>query len=496
MHAHAHLFAELRRLRWKLALAYTATTASVLSVLLVLLLVTATLLAGGREQQARYVVSALEQMAVQVAPLAASTPVDHLRLSVLLALALERSGIGEAGLDSSITMSAGVDPPGELGLMDRVYLLALDTEDRLVGSTLLVEQQRIGRPFELTSVPGLDELLAGDLGERSFVLNEAAGQVVVAVPIVRRERLGTLVYVANGLNDSTASLRVLGGQFGVAIAIFTAAAALVGLIFGLLTAHGLTRRLRAIERQTATWGSGDFSARLDDTSADEIGQLSWQLNRVADQFQALLRERQQLATLDERNRLARDLHDSVKQHVFAASMSLGAAQELWGEDAAAAAALTATAASATAAAQRELTDIIHALRPVELERVGLAQALADLTARWSAQTGIAVTTAIAEEVALPSAAEEALFRIAQEALTNVARHSGASAAALSLGVEQRRVILRVRDNGRGFDPGIVQSGLGLRSMRERAAALSATFSVQGEATGTSVQVALPASGRT
>ena len=94
---------------------------------------------------------------------------------------------------------------------------------------------------------------------------------------------------------------MVAAKLGSLISFFVVSAAMVGMVFGLLTANGLTRRLRRIDRVTAAWG-GDFAPRLADSSADEIGQLSRQLNAVADQLQDLIRERQQFATLDERER--------------------------------------------------------------------------------------------------------------------------------------------------------------------------------------------------
>jgi NarL family two-component system sensor histidine kinase LiaS len=485
------LFAELRRLRWKLALAYTVTTASVLMVLLILLVAIAFAVGGSREEQARVVMGVLGQIAARVAPAMAGDPVDSVRLSVLLTILLERSGINTAGATANVIISTADSPDIELSHAGEIYILALDTQGRLVGSTLLDDRRVIGRPFDLAALPGLGDLLAGDLSQRPFVIDWAIGRGIAAVPVMGSRRLGTLVYVANGLNSQPFDPLAILAQFGGLIGTFTAAAALVGMAFGLFTAHGLTRRLRRIEQVTAAWGNGDFVPRLADRSADEIGQLSRQLNGVADQIASLIRERQQFASLEERNRLARDLHDSVKQHVFAVSMSLGAAQELWPEDVAAAAVLTQRAAAATAQAQHELTGIIDALRPMALERVGLAQALRDMASDWSAQAGIAVAAEIAFEGGLAPTVEQALFRIAQEALANVSRHSGARSAALSLRVINGGLVLAVRDDGHGFELGTARAGMGLRSMRERAEAVGATFHIYSDRLGTELRVSLP-----
>jgi signal transduction histidine kinase len=170
-------------------------------------------------------------------------------------------------------------------------------------------------------------------------------------------------------------------------------------------------------------------------------------------------------------------------------MSLGAAQELWQIDAAAA--LAGNAALAISNAQRELTDIIRALRPIELERAGLAQALSDFAQQWATQAGIAVTCDIDPSIVLPPAVEHALFRIAQEALSNSARHSGAQAVAIVLRPVQGGILLRICDNGRGFDSASVRGGLGLRSMHERAEAIGAQLTIESAKPGTELRLRLP-----
>jgi two-component system, NarL family, sensor histidine kinase LiaS len=482
--------AELRRLRWKLALAYTVTTVSVLTVLFVLLALVVLQANGSREQQARYVSNVLRQVAARAAPLLAVEPTDSAGLSVLLAIALERSGIGTLTPQASVALISTEDPaPIDLSVATTAYLLALDNQGVLVASTQLDAGPAIGQPFDTATLPGLDSLLAGDLAQRSVIFDEAAGRALIVAPIEGSRRLGTLIYAAGEIPSRSLELLQVSASLGGLLSFFTVSAALVGMAFGLLTANGLTRRLRRIDRVTAAWGGGDFTSRLADGSADEIGQLSRQLNRVANQLENLIHERQQFATLDERNRLARDLHDSVKQHLFAASMSLGAAQELWQIDAAAA--LAGNAALAISNAQRELTDIIRALRPIELERAGLAQALSDFAQQWATQAGIAVTCDIDPSIVLPPAVEHALFRIAQEALSNSARHSGAQAVAIVLRPVQGGILLRICDNGRGFDSASVRGGLGLRSMHERAEAIGAQLTIESAKPGTELRLRLP-----
>jgi NarL family two-component system sensor histidine kinase LiaS len=247
---------------------------------------------------------------------------------------------------------------------------------------------------------------------------------------------------------------------------FVLIAVLTGTIFGLLTARGFTRRFRRLAEVVDNWSQGDFSSFVVDTSTDEIGQLARRLNRMAEQLQHLLRTREQLATLDERNRLARDLHDSVKQQVFAVALQLSTAKSLLGPGADAARSHLSEAEHLVHQAQQELTTLLRAL-----------------VAAWSQQTGITATFEMGDDEdgapALPLAVEQVLYRIAQEALANVARHSGATAVQVRLAREEGAVSFAIADNGGGFDLAAANGhGMGLRSMRERAAAVDSNLDIQ------------------
>lgn len=268
----------------------------------------------------------------------------------------------------------------------------------------------------------------------------------------------------------------------------------VGGVFGSRDARRARRRFARLAQAVDGWSRGDFSTRVQDREEDEVGRLSRGLDRMAEQLQDLLRTRQELATLEERNRLARDLHDSVKQQVFAASMEVSAARALLeGPEPRAAMMPLAETEQLVRQAQGELTSLIRQLRPVGLENRTLALALRDHVAAWSQQTAIAATTTTTLDPGdqLPADVEEALFRVAQEALANVARHSGASAVSVRLAADDGRMVLSVRDDGRGVDLAAATGGVGLRSMRERSEAVGGTFRIESEpCRGTTVSVSV------
>jgi signal transduction histidine kinase len=232
--------------------------------------------------------------------------------------------------------------------------------------------------------------------------------------------------------------------------------------------------------------------------AEEMQQRSQTLLAELQQAHAQLRDHaaqaQQLAVLEERGRLARDLHDSAKQQAFALAAQLGAARTLLAQPDGRSAAGTrlAEAEQISDGLRRELEGLIQALRPPALEGQGLAQALTAYAADWSRQTSIRAEVHAAAPVTLPAPVELALFRIAQEALANIARHSRARQATLALACADGRAVLRISDDGAGFDPARARAGLGLASMRERAEALRGSLAVaSAPAHGTTIEASVP-----
>jgi NarL family two-component system sensor histidine kinase LiaS len=208
--------------------------------------------------------------------------------------------------------------------------------------------------------------------------------------------------------------------------------------------------------------------------------------RLVEELQTAQRKVQELAVVEERNRLARELHDSVKQQVFAISMQLSAARaSLTEQDRAFAPVVQAEKLAQQAGT--ELTTLIRELRPPSLERKSLILALKDYIAEWSQQNGISAELDIKNDPSMDESSEQVLFRVVQEALANVARHSRASKVMITLAMENRDVMLTIEDNGIGFDSERILKGVGLDSMTERLAAVAGELTVSSQkAAGTKV----------
>ena len=269
-------------------------------------------------------------------------------------------------------------------------------------------------------------------------------------------------------------------------------ALVIGLVFGYFTARGLTRRVRAVAEASAAWSAGDFSRTLPDRSADELGDLARRLNAMAAQLQTLVDTRQALAVSEERNRLALELHDSVKQQAFAASANLAAARAWLARDAGEADHRLAEAEQLLDGLRQELAALILDLRPPALDGRSLPDALHAFAADWSRQTGLAVDVQVVGDTRVGPAVELALLRIVQESLANSLRHSGATHVGVTLTLADP-VTLIIVDDGRGFKPAEASQGIGLQSMRERVTALGGTLDIDSAAqSGTRLSAQIPA----
>jgi signal transduction histidine kinase len=196
------------------------------------------------------------------------------------------------------------------------------------------------------------------------------------------------------------------------------------------------------------------------------------------------RERLVIAREEERRRLRRDLHDGLGPQLASQTLTLSAAAKLLRADPAAAEGLLHEALSHAQTAVTDIRRLVYGLRPPALDDLGLIGALADQAAQYSA-SGLRVAVAAPDPFPpLPAAVEVACYRIAQEALTNVARHAQARSATLTLTVDEphHAAILELVDDGCGL-PAEVHAGVGLASMRERAAELGGTCVIQPAASG-------------
>ena len=212
---------------------------------------------------------------------------------------------------------------------------------------------------------------------------------------------------------------------------------------------------------------------------------------VALEYARAQRDLQRLAVLDDRERIARELHDGVIQSLFAVGMGLQAAAQRSPDSEIAS--RVESAVGEIDRAIRDLRNYIFGLRPGLLADRQLRQALDDLIADFSERSGVTTVADIDDGLAAELAPRSAdLVQVTREALSNVGRHAQAATCRVSLFREEAQGVLQIEDDGQGFDAEAPQSGQGMLNLRERVKAMGGQFKIEtvvGE--GTTVRIALP-----
>jgi signal transduction histidine kinase len=217
------------------------------------------------------------------------------------------------------------------------------------------------------------------------------------------------------------------------------------------------------------------------------------LVRVGANQLAIALQGAELRAVQERQRLARELHDSVSQALYAIVLDIATAQRIGGTDPTRLKAILRDAQALAEAGLAEMRALIFELRPEFLSQEGLVAALQRQVAAVRARHQLSITVEATDEPEAPLAIKEALYRVGQEALNNIAKHAGARAVVIALEASAGELVLRVRDDGRGFDAADSYPGhLGLRSMRERAASVGGVIEISSmPGQGTEVTFRVP-----
>lgn len=211
------------------------------------------------------------------------------------------------------------------------------------------------------------------------------------------------------------------------------------------------------------------------------------------ELRLLYEQAQELAALQERQRLARELHDSVSQALYGISLGAHTAGEALESDPEQAMASIEYVIALAEAGLAEMRALIFELRPESLEIEGLVAALTRQVAVLRTRYKLTVDATLDNEPDLPPEMKHALYRVAQEALHNIVKHARASTVALRLARQENEIILQVHDNGKGFDPaGPFPGHFGVRSMQERTARMGGTLTIESApGQGTCIDVRVP-----
>lgn len=217
---------------------------------------------------------------------------------------------------------------------------------------------------------------------------------------------------------------------------------------------------------------------------------------VKDERLRLEEKNKELAVVEERNRIARELHDSVSQSLFGISLNLNTLELILQSQPDRAGALIGQVKEMVEEAQREMRLMIYGLQPAVLREKGFFEALETLGELFCTRYQLEVTSLLeGDETKIDHRTQLALYRVIQEALHNIVKHAHATKAKVLLTIQDGEVVARIEDNGQGFDARQANSpGFGLAGMKERISALQGDFylnTVIGKGTAITVRIPLP-----
>lgn len=204
----------------------------------------------------------------------------------------------------------------------------------------------------------------------------------------------------------------------------------------------------------------------------------------------LMRVEREAGRLNERQRIARDIHDTLAQHFTSIIMHLSAAKHSNPES------VQTQVQQAEDAAREGLNGIrriVWDMQPEQFEKASLVEAVEELSARWSAENNIQVKMKVTGTPrSLTSSAETALLRISQEALHNIKKHAQAKNVNITFSFMEDIFVMDIADDGLGFEPSKNKNGFGMTTMRERAEELGGTLTIESEqGIGTAIAVSIP-----
>ncbi len=410
-----------------------------------------------------------------------------------------------AMLNSSLQDVGSMDGISRIEIMDLSGQVRADSANTAIGEA------------HLPTDPGCVECHRFPAASRpqSVVLTSAGGMLRVASAIANEpacqqchasgtSHLGMLL-----VDIPTVSInRRLAQDLQITMLLSAVMTLLVTIGVYLLVDFSVVRRVAAIRRPLAQYAGGDFSSRLPATgvAADEFDDLALAFNRMADELERHTKEQneraavRQRAIMEERERIARELHDGLAQllgYVNTKAMAVRLLLKNRQSEAAEKQLL-----QVEEAAREMFVDVREAIAGLRMNGradADLATMINDYALQFTRLSDLPVNVTIAPEArGTPIAAEAELqmLRIVQEALANVRKHAAASEARIDMRREGRMLVLAIADNGRGFDPAHIHTNhrprFGLSTMRERADAVGAEFQLDSNpGSGTCVTVRLP-----
>ncbi|NHN34573.1 sensor histidine kinase [Paenibacillus agricola] len=296
-----------------------------------------------------------------------------------------------------------------------------------------------------------------------------------------------------------------GIQFSLMLILIVAA---IGGVFGIWYSSRIKSRLEQLGEVMLALEKGNLTRTVPPLGEDEIGRLGEQLNEITKKWEEQVSSLQRLsndnaqlaqkakysAIVEERQRLARELHDAVSQQLFAISMTATAVGRTLDKDFDKAQRQIYLIEEMASVAQSEMRALLLHLRPVHLEGKRLAEGLVELLQELADKVPMEIVGELTDDIQLPQGIENHLFRIVQEAMSNALRHSKATRLEVRLTQTSAESIrLLIRDNGIGFDLDVKKhASYGIMTMKERVNEIGGSLNlITAPGKGTRIDIRVP-----
>ncbi|MNW40472.1 two-component system, NarL family, sensor histidine kinase LiaS [Fontibacillus panacisegetis] len=281
----------------------------------------------------------------------------------------------------------------------------------------------------------------------------------------------------------------------------------IGATYGFFQGYRNKRKIDQLRDALLQWEKGNKTDTVPKLGDDEVGRLGEQLERIGKRWEEQVTSLQRLSThnaqlaeqarvsaiVEERQRLARELHDAVSQQLFAISMTATAVGRTLEKDFDKAQRQVELIEEMASVAQSEMRALLLHLRPVYLEGKELSQGLLDLVRELKTKVPMELTLEMDDELNLGRGIENHLFRIIQEAMSNTLRHSKADKMEIRIHRKLNVVKVTLRDNGLGFElDEKKQTSYGLSTMQERVREIGGSIQfITAPGKGTRIEITVP-----
>jgi len=264
-------------------------------------------------------------------------------------------------------------------------------------------------------------------------------------------------------------------------------------ILGWLVARVMTKRYQHLYRTIEDWGNGNLTSRITTSGSDEIDISFQRLNVMAEKLAKHQKELKHLVSIEERQHLAAELHDTVKQQLFASNLQLSAAAHQIDQDINGAKESIAIAIKQNRTAFKQVNDLIFTLSPIQIGS-NLKEALITAFDNWQKDNTTVISSDINIEFELTEIQQQVIFRSIMEALQNISKHANAKSVAIKLSHNAQRIVWQIADDGITDNlnnlNNKVEFGQGLSLMQKRIESLDGTLHVNNE-NGFNVNLELP-----